>query len=338
MKENRVSATQGQLGTWIRGAGRAAAVAALLLPNAVSAAPTLIASGLIGATGSTVGPDGALYVAESAVGRIARIDLHTGAVSSFAEGLPPTLPWVGFGGATDVIFHDGTAYALVTLIGPDVGGTDVVGIYRVNGPADVEPVVDIGTYASSNPPASPFDLPSGVQYSIESFRGGFLVADGHHNRVLRVTLDGGISELVAFGNIVPTGLEVIGETVYMARMGAVPHPPEEGRVVAVHARSSSANEIASGAPMLVDVERGRGQTLFALAQGTWNGEFPGSPALPGMGSLLRLNGEGGFDVVADGLNLPSSLEIIGNAAYVVTLDGNVWKIDSIAAPPFGRSR
>jgi hypothetical protein len=90
--------------------------------------------------------------------------------------------------------------------------------------------------------------------------------------------------------------------------------------------------------MLVDVERGRGQTMFALSQGTWDGAFPGSPANPGEGSLVRVNGDGSFSVVADGLNLPSSFEIIGNTAYVVTLTGEVWAIEGIAGPPFGRAR
>jgi len=39
--------------------------------------------------------------------------------------------------------------------------------------------------------------------------------------------------------------------------------------------------------------------------------------------------------VADGLDQPSSLEIIGNTAYVVTLGGDVVKIDDIAGPPYG---
>jgi len=33
---------------------------------------------------------------------------------------------------------------------------------------------------------------------LEKFRGGFLVTDGHHDRVLRVTRDGDVSLLMAF--------------------------------------------------------------------------------------------------------------------------------------------
>jgi hypothetical protein len=51
-----------------------------------------------------------------------------------------------------------------------------------------------------------------------------------------------------------------------------------------------------------------------------------------------VNGDGSFSVVADGLDRPSSMEIIGNTAYVVTLTGEVWAIDNIAGPPFGKAR
>ena len=43
-----------------------------------------------------------------------------------------------------------------------------------------------------------------------------LVTDGHLNWVLWVTLDSKLSEFMGFGNIVPAGLEVRGNTVYMA--------------------------------------------------------------------------------------------------------------------------
>jgi hypothetical protein len=298
--------------------------------------PTELLTGLEGGSGSTPGPGGALYVTESAAGRISRVDPETGDITTFASGLPKSI--VGIGGTTDVAFIGGTAYALVTLVGPDVGGSDVVGIYRVDGPDSFTVVADIGAFALSNPPNTPFDIPTGVQYALETYRGGFLVTDGHHNRVLRVTRDGEVTEFIAFDNIVPTGLAVSGNTVYMAEAGPVPHEPEDGKVVSFRPKSPTATEVASGARLLVDVEFGRGRDIYALSQGVFGGGPPGSPAQPNTGSLVKVNGNGTFTVVADGLDRPTSVEFIRNTAYVVTLSGGIWKIENVSGPPHGVSR
>jgi hypothetical protein len=311
-------------------AGGVAALAITMLAFTASADP--LVSGLQGASGSTVGPDGALYVTEGAVGRVSRVDPATGAVSTFAEGLPAAV--IPIGGAIDVAFIDSTAYVLVTLVGFPLGG-DVDGVYRVDGPNSFTVIADIGSFAAANPPSTAYDLPNGVQYSLQKFRGGLLVTDGHHNRVLHVTLDGQVSEFQAFDNIVPTGLDISGETIYMAEAGPVPHAPQDGKVVAFGPRSPVVTEVAAGMPLLVDVELGRGRSLFALSQGEFGGGPAGSPALPFTGALVQVNASGGFEVIADQINLPTSVEIIDNTAYVVTLAGEVWKFTDIGDAPFG---
>ena len=315
----------------------AAAVVGMITPSAASAAhpspapnPSQVVTGLEGGSGSTVGPGRALYVTESAAGRISRVDPKTGDITTFATGLPKSI--IGLGGATDVAFIGRTAYALVTLVGPDVGGSDIVGIYRVDGPDSFTVVADIGAFALSNPPGFPIDVPTGLQYALETYRGGFLVTDGHHNRVYRVTRDGDVSELIAFDNIVPTGLAVKGKTIYMAEAGAIPHEPEDGKVVSFRPKSPTAKEVASGAPLLVDVEFGHGRDLFALSQGVFGGGPPASPAEPNTGSLVKVNRKGTFTVVVDGLDQPTSLEFIRNTAYVVTLTGEIWKVKNVSDP------
>jgi hypothetical protein len=52
---------------------------------------------LEGAMGSTVGPDGALYVTEGAAGRLSRVDPQTGEITTFASGLPKPDPGAPFG-------------------------------------------------------------------------------------------------------------------------------------------------------------------------------------------------------------------------------------------------
>jgi hypothetical protein len=210
----------------------------------------------------------------------------------------------------------------------------------VDGPDSFTVVADIGDFNVNNPPTGfPFFIPTGVQYALQTYRGGFLVTDGHLNRVLRVTLDGEVTVLIAFDDIVPTGLAVSGNTIYMAEAGPVPHQPQDGKVVSFGPKSPTAMEVASGAPLLVDVKFGRGKRLYALSNGIFPvGSPPASPALPNTGSLVKVNGDGTFTVITDGLDRPTSLEFIGNSAYVVTLTGEIWKIDGVSCPPYGVSR
>lgn len=65
------------------------------------------------------------------------------------------------------------------------------------------------------------------------------------------------------------------------------------------------------------------------------GNPEGSPALPNTGALVKVKRDGTFTVVTVGLNQPTSLEFIGTTAYVVSLAGEIWKIDGVSGPPYG---
>ena len=80
--------------------------------------------------------------------------------------------------------------------------------------------------------------------------------------------------------------------------------------------TSDAVEIAAGARLLVDVEFGRGRQLYALSQGVFEGPRDGFPAIENTGSLVRVNSDGTFTVVVAPLNQPTSVDFIGNTAYV----------------------
>jgi hypothetical protein len=290
-----------------------------------------------------------LYVPQPASGEIWRVDPESGEKTLYASGLPRRFAGLPFGGVMDVAFIGSTAYALVSVVGSQFPADlfacnpQTIGIYRVDGPTSSTVVADIGTFSCDNPPLTDFVVPTGVQYALEAYRGGFLVTDGHHNRVLHVTRDGEITEFRAFGpdpagNNVPTGLAISGNTVYMAEAGPVPHDPEDGKVVSFEPGSSSVTEVASGAPLLVDVEFGRGRTLYALSQGHFSCDDPacaGAPADPDTGSLVKVSENSAFTVVADELDRPTSLEFIQNTAYVITMDGEIWTIDDVSGPPYG---
>jgi len=289
-----------------------------------------LVSGLQGTIGSVIGPDGALYVPEALLGRITRVDPRTGHTSTFADGLPPRL--LPFGGAMDVVFVGRTAYALVTLVSPDVGGTNVDGIYRIDSPHHSTVIADIGQWSIDHPPKTDFMVVSGLQYALERVAGGFLVSDGHHNRVLRVTDDGHISELIAFDNVVPTGMALDGHTLFVTEVGPVPYKPQDGKVVAVNRNTGNAHEIASGYSVMTDVERVRHHGLFAISQGDSPGPDvqPADPAKPHTGRLLRVNCNGSLTVLVDKLNLPTSLSFVGDDALILTLTGQVWRVNGVA--------
>jgi len=304
-------------------------------PSTTAGRPTaghLLASGLDGSIGGTIGPDGALYVPEGTHGQITRIDPENGEETIYAAGLPPAV----FGGVVDVAFVDATAYALVTLVSADAGAStdEVVGIYRIDGPDSFTVIADIGAFSIENPPDPSFaiDVPSGLQFALQPVDDGFLVSDGHHNRVLHVTLDGDVTELIALANVVPTGLAIEGSTVYMGEAGPVPHSPETGRVISFGTTApTEATVVASGASLIVDVEVGPDGTLYALSQGNSPGDVePASPAAPNSGKLLEVREDGTFTVIVDMLDLPTSVDFIGDTAFVVTLEGDVWSIGDVS--------
>jgi hypothetical protein len=166
------------------------------------------------------------------------------------------------------------------------------------------------------------------------YKGGFVVTDGHHNRVLPATLDGTITEIATFTNLVPTGLEVRGSHVWITQAGPVPHVPETGRVLELDRRSGP-TVVAKGASLLIDVELGPRHQLYALSQGQWNGVAEGAPALPNTGRLERVTRSGGLEPVTDGngnavvLDRPTSMEFVGGTAYVVSLSGDVYTVDGL---------
>lgn len=297
-------------------------------------------------SGSTIGPDGALYVTDSTDGRIQRIDPRRGSVTTYADGLPLQIEGVIGGGVADVAFLGGTAYVLVAgvnefwteLIGsPNAPAAE--GVYRLDrvgsGTTRATLVADIYTWSEENPPLnSNYFVPGGFTYAMERYRDGFLITDGHHNRVLRVRHNGDISVFTDFNaNVVPTGLDRVGPVVLIGQAGPVPHTPETGRVVGVWRAGGRAVPLASGAPLLVDVEAGQRGRLYGLAQGDWPYEGQegkeGFPAAANTGHLMLADRHGQFRSVVSELDRPTTFELIGESAYVITITGKVLRITGL---------
>ncbi len=296
--------------------------------------------------GSTIGPDRALYVTDGAAGAVLRIDRRSGRVTPYAEGLPPkAFPGMDIGGPVDVAFSGRTAYVLVTIVSgmfvfpgepaEPFGDPNVTnGLYRIERDGSNTLVADLGRWSVDNPPDPAFFVDTGVQFALEPYRGGFLVTDGHHNRVLWVSRHGSIHEVATFGNVVPTGLETAFGRVFVTQLGPIPHEPEDGKVVALRV-GREPREVASGARMLIDVEQGPHGRLYALSQGTWDGVGEGSRALPDTGRLVVVGRHGELKPVVDRrgkelvLDRPVSVEFVGATAYVLSVTGVVYRVDGL---------
>ncbi len=295
-------------------------------------------------TGSTIGPGGALYVTDGSTGEVLRIDRRDGGVSTYATGLPPkAFQGQDIGGPVDVAFRGRTAYVLVTLVsgaifGEPFGDPEAKnGLYRIERDGTPTLVADLGQWSIDNPPEPAFFVDTGTHFAMQPYRGGFVVTDGHHNRVLRVGRHGSIREFATFGNVVPTGLEATGRrgaAVFVTQMGPIPHRPEDGKVVAVRA-GREPFELARGASMLIDVEHGPRGRLYGVSQGQWDGVGEGSRAEPDTGRLVVVGRHGDLTpVVGDRgqelvLDRPTSLEFVGKTAYVLSVTGDVYRVDGL---------
>jgi hypothetical protein len=290
--------------------------------------------------GSTIGPDGALYVTNGNDGTLIRIDPTTGAATVVGSGLPPQV--IGDGGAMDVAFVGGRAYVLVTLAGADWGVPDaVMGIYRLKRDGSFAVFADLGTWSAAHPPADPdWFAAQGVQYSLEVWGDGFVVTDAHLGRLIRVDLRGHVSELLAFPttNSVPTGLESADGRLFVATAGPIPHLPSASAISEVLCNGSTrvvgkwAADYAGDRGLIVDVEKGS-RRLYGLLQGHWDLEpIPdneGYPAAPNTGEIVAVQVDGTFKTVVSGLNQPTSFELVGHHGFVVTLTGTVLRIDGL---------
>ena len=212
----------------------AAAVVVMITPSAASAAPpspapttTQLLTGLEGGSGSTVGPGGALYVTESAAGRISRVDPRTGEITTFASGCrsrssasaAATTSRSSAGPRTRWSPLSAPTSAAATLSAST--GWTAPKLHRHRGHRRVR--LEQSARSVRHPNRTPVragDLPRRVLGHGWAPQPG---VPGHARRRRH--------ELIAFGNIVPTGLETRGNTVYMAEAGPVPHDPEDGKVV-----------------------------------------------------------------------------------------------------------
>ena len=294
-------------------------------------------------SGSTIGPDGALYVTHSLGGKLLRINPASGAATVVGRGLPKQVPGFGVGGPMDVSFIGDIAYVMVSVAGAEVGGPDeTMGIYRLKRNGTFAVFADLSTWSREHPPKDPdWFIGGGVQYSMDVWRGGFLITDAHLGRVIRVNRHGRISEMVGFATTdsVPLGLEVVEGKVFLTTAGAIPHQPFTAKVRKVRPNGTT-KVVARWGPgyrgnrgLIVDVERDSDGPMYGLLQGHWNleptPENEGFPPAHDTGEIVVVRADGTFRTVARKLDQPTSMELVGDVAYVVTYTGTVLRIEGL---------
>ena len=182
-----------------------------------------------------------------------------------------------------------------------------------------------------------FDVPTGVQYALETYRGGFLVTDGHHNRVLpgHARRRGQRADRVRqhrpdrAGDHGQHGLHGRGRTCPARSRG------RQGGVVQAEVTQRHGGGLRCPTPRRRGVWP-RSRSVRPLA-----GHLRWRPSGCSGGAEHRQPREGErngtFSAVVDGLDRPTSVEFIQNTAYVVTLTGEIWKIENVSGPPHGVS-
>ena len=282
-------------------------------------------------------------------GSLTAYDTETGERTTVADGIPSGAnPELGDQvGAADVAFIGSTLYLLLTHGGEEWGFPDTpTGIYRVEDDGDLDLVADIGEFNKDNPVEA---ITSGSQVDIEVggnpyamiTRGDvFYVSDGNHNRLLRVSTGGDISEITEFpDHPVSTGIASTDSgPFYVGYLGRAPFLPADGKVVSVDASSGAITEIASGEPMITGVQQAADGSLYALQ---FNDTEDAGEAFfaPGTGKVLTVNDDGTMSPLITGLSFATFMEFDGDTLYIanagITPGGQIIKVENFSTvePP-----
>ncbi len=319
-------------------------------------AGTVLASGLQGTIGATIGPDGALYVAEMGTGgdkkvstpdgdgyfglsaRVSRIDPETGERTTFASGIVSGAEaegGQGFGLA-DIVFVGDVLYYLTTGSFNTIEELEAYpnGVYRIQQDGSSKLVANISEFNDDNPVAFEDAGPGGNPFAIAERDGDLYVTDGNYNRVLHITTGGDISILSSFENVVTTGITARDTgPLIVTEFGGYPFDPESGKVVQVGAGTGTQTVLAGGYSHIISAAYGPGGKLYALSMGdqVTDENHGDDEAVPFTGKVLLVNADGTLTPIVDGLMLATSLDFSGDTAYVTSIIGQVYQINGFSS-------
>jgi hypothetical protein len=326
---------------------------------------TIVASGLLGPRGLSFGPDHDLYIAEAGsggpnatstqqcmqvpvpigpytgglTGRISKVD-GSGKLSTVASGFPSTISEGGTIGVADVVFLDGTLYALIGGGGCSHGNPDPRysnGIAKVNLKSGKWKLIAnlgiayLGTHPAKFDSADDFE-PDGTYYNMIAAHGRLVTVEPNHGNMLAVSPSGQIETLLDIsasqGHIVPTSLAEQDGAFYVGNLNLFPIDPQWARVQIIRRHEFEGEDLApgfeghgkyhivdskAGFTTVVSVRFGPDGLLYVLELS----DAAGLPT-PGEGKVVRVKHSGEIEDVITGLTVPTAMTFGPNGYLYVS--------------------
>ncbi|HUG14309.1 MAG TPA: ScyD/ScyE family protein [Thermomicrobiales bacterium] len=300
------------------------------------------AMGLINPKGLAFTSDGTLYVSEAGApgdvmvplpvnfggegpigtnGRVSRVT-PDGVRHDHVTGLPN----IGLYGGVEMLGSTGVAVINDVLYHVPAGHMTVSPMLsRIEADGTTTPISDVGAFNDDNPtpPSNGDAVPMGNPYDLVALGGDLYITDGNYNRVIKATLDGGLS-LFAQWEFSPVtvgaGAGPDGN-LYVAQFSPAPYNAGSGRVDMITPGGEITEGVVTGLTTPIDVAFAPDGTMYVLQ---YAAEFSADQLryVGYGGEVQRVNADGTVTPVVIGLMFPTAMVFGPDGALYVSNYGN----------------
>jgi hypothetical protein len=296
---------------------------------------TIFATGLYNPRGLKFGPDGHLYVAEGGTGgpnqtvgqceqvpflgpysgsptggKISKIS-PSGERTTVSDQFPSSVPAAdpSVSGVADIGFCGNDLYALVTGGGCSHGVPDKPnGLYLVKPSGPPVLVANLSEWVKNNPVAAPpVDFqPDGEWYSMVYLNNNFYAMNANQGDFVKISTSGKVTRVAdisaVYGHIVPTSVTYC-DKFYFGNLNTFPIIQGSSTVYTSSLKGNLAI-FEPGYTTILGVAFDKKNRLYVL-ENTTNNPFP----TPGTGRVIRTDGKGNKETIAEGLVLPTAITV-----------------------------